>query len=272
MNLKTQISWTDATLNPTTGCTKVSAGCEHCYAEALTRRLFGGNFDQIKLWPDRLAQVSRMTALVDEPTKQRRPRRVFVNSMSDLFHKEIDDAFRDRCFDAFEQQQEAAFQILTKRQLTMARYVERRYRSGVPQHIWLGVSCEDNKVRGRLDVLRRMKDTVGHFTAFVSVEPLIGACDRHDYRDLDWILIGGESGGEARPMSIEWARCAFVLARQAGAAVWFKQFGTWKNNPLYQQADAPDHVGRVRQAIRAGEQAAHIVTDPKTGRLTVAAT
>ena len=256
--MKTAISWTDSTWNPTTGCTKVSDGCLHCYAEALTNRLWGGGFDQVKLHPKRLRQVHGF-----QPIKEGdriRPRMVFVNSMSDLMHKDIPDSFRDDVFAAMELQPQTVFQVLTKRAMTLGRYIGKRFDRGrkVPPHIWLGVSVENNTVKQRLDVLRRMKHEVGEFTAFISVEPLVGPVDQHRYDGIDWVLIGGESGGQARPMDIAWARTARDEARRVGAAVWFKQFGTWRNNPLYQQANGRTHMERVHHAIRAGEKAAEI--------------
>jgi protein gp37 len=194
------------------------------------------------------------------------PHLVFVNSMSDLFHDDIPDAFRDKVFDAMENvpTASAVFQILTKRHMTMRRYIERRYHGiPIPRHIWLGVSCEDNRVRGRLDALRRMKDAMGDFTAFVSVEPLIGAVDKHDYSGLDWILIGGESGPECRDCWPEWAFTSIDLARKAKAAVWGKQWGHWRNNPLYRTAaqalgEKAKHVDKVRHAIDHGEKEAAV--------------
>jgi protein gp37 len=205
-----------------------------------------------------------------------RPHRVFVNSMSDLMHEDVTDTFRDKVFDAMEDHEFTVFQVLTKRPMTLRRYIERRYAGQglIPANIWLGVSCEDNRVRGRLDTLRRMKDALGAFTAFVSVEPLIGNPDKHDYSVLDWILIGGESrqGKELQRMDADWAKVARDKARHAGAAVWFKQWGDWSNNPLYYR-HAPDetlpklHVDRVRRAMAAGEREADI--EEKNGKLRV---
>jgi hypothetical protein len=125
-------------------------------------------------------------------------------------------------------------------------------------------------VKGRIDMLRQLKDAVGAFTAFLSVEPLIGPCDQHDYRDIDQVLIGGESGGGAREMSVDLTRCARDLALGAGAAVRLKQFGLWINNPLCRESKASLHIDRVRHAIRRGEREARIVRDPKTGRSKIA--
>lgn len=244
--MKTSISWTDSTWNPTTGCHKVSNGCLNCYAEAMTKR-FGGDFDTILLHANRLAQVNRFKPLVQEDGSLL-PRMVFVNSMSDIFHDEIPDSFRHEVFDAIDQHPDTIFQALTKRAMTMRRFITERYKGdGVPDHLWLGVSAEDNLVRGRIDTLRRLKGDVGNFTAFLSVEPLIGPVDRHDYSDMDWVLIGGESGTKARPCHVDWVRQARDEARRHGAAIWFKQWGNPKNNPLVIERMERDGTG-VRAA------------------------
>lgn len=264
--MKTNISWTDSTWNPTTGCTKVSAGCEHCYAEFIVEKRWKQRFDLVTVHPDRVAAVRRFSRLFDADGLPV-PRRVFVNSMSDLMHDAIPDAFRDQCFEAMEGQHDAVFQVLTKRPMTMRRYIEKRYaKRGMPAHIWLGVSVEDNRVKGRIDMLRTLKQLCG-CVAFLSVEPLIGDPDRHDYGGIDQVLVGGESGFGARPMEPEWARRAVTLARQAGAAVWFKQWGQWRNNPLYRNARGESHLEKVRWAIAHGEQAARIEPGKKVAEL-----
>ena len=254
----THISWTDSSWNPTVGCDKVGPECDNCYAELIANRLMGGF--HLRLHPDRLAQAARFRPIATAAGP--RPRMVFVNSMSDLFHPDIPVAFLDRVFEGMEANPAAVFQILTKRAPGMRRYIVGRYAAtGVPDHIWLGVSTGHDPSRGRLDQLRRLKDAVGEFCAFVSVEPLIGAVEKHDYRGLDWVLIGGESGPKARPMDIDWARHSRDAAAQASAAIWFKQFGTWPNNPLYRAApDALPHIVRVHHAIMHGEHEARIVT------------
>ena len=189
---------------------------------------------------------------------------VFVNSMSDLMHDQIPDAFRDQVFERIDATPAAVFQVLTKRPITLRRYIEARYRGrGVPAHLWLGVSVEDDRVRSRIDALRRLKDAVGNFCAFLSVEPLIGDPTHHDYRGMDWVLIGGESGPRARLCDRSWARLATARAKAAGAAVWFKQWGAWPNNPLYREANGRSHLDRVRSAIECGERLAAIVADPE---------
>ncbi len=229
--MKTHISWTDSTWNPTTGCTKVSPGCDHCYAERITNRLMGGNFDVVKMHEQRLKQVHGFQPL--KGPEGLRPRMVFVNSMSDIMHRDIPEAFKDKVFDAMETNPTAIFQVLTKRHQELRKYIEARYKdSGVPPHIWLGVSVEDNSVKNRIVRLVELKDVVGDFTAFLSVEPLIGPVDQHDYTGIDWVLIGGESGPQCRPMDMVWFNQALEEARRAGAKIWGKQYGHPRNNPV----------------------------------------
>ena len=198
MAATTQIEWTDTTWNPVTGCTKVTRGCDFCYAERFAERFrnvpghpFENGFD-LTLRPERLQQ----------PLKWRTSRRVFVNSMSDLFHKEVPLSFIDAVFDTMEAADWHTFQVLTKRSSLMARYLRRRYRESLaPPHIWLGVSVENAKNTVRLNHLRTAKAS----TKFVSFEPLLGPVGRIDLVGIAWAIVGGESGPRARPMSEEWA-------------------------------------------------------------------
>jgi protein gp37 len=216
-----------------TGCTKVSPGCDNCYAEAMAERLWGGRaFTDIRVHPERLDQVRKFKPIEDADGSLR-PRLVFVNSMSDIFHEEVPDAFRDQVFDAIEDNPLTVFQCLTKRAHTMRAYIGARFKGrSVPDNIWLGPSVEDNRVKGRLRITRALKDEVGDFTAFASVEPIIGPCDALDFTRIDWVLTGGESGWRARPMQLEWLRQAHHGARAARATIHFKQFGHARNNPL----------------------------------------
>jgi protein gp37 len=255
----THISWTDSSWNPTTGCTAISPGCEHCYAKAMTDRLFGGDFATLKLHHDRLREGDTFRPILESGAL--RPRMVFVNSMSDLMHRDIPDTFRDRVFDVIDSAAATVFQVLTKRHVTLRRYVAARYHDrGVPPHLWLGVSVEDSPRGIRLEELRRLKAEVGPFTAFASVEPLLAALDRVSFVGIDQVLVGGESGPQARHCHAEHMRQALALAGEAGAARWLKQWGTWLSNPLYAASTARRHIDRVRDAIGAGERMAQIVT------------
>lgn len=214
----TQIEWTDATWNPVTGCSKITAGCDYCYAERFSERFrgvpghpFQRGFD-LTLRPERLTQ----------PLRWQRPQRVFVNSMSDLFHKEIPRKFIDAVFDTMEAAHWHTFQVLTKRSSLMARYLSFRYGSGLaPIHMWIGVSVEDAKNAVRLKHLR-----AAHASAkFVSFEPLLGPVGKIELTGIDWAIVGGESGPHSRPMAEEWALEIQDQCRLANVAFFFKQWG-----------------------------------------------
>ncbi len=214
----TSIEWTDATWNPVTGCTKISAGCDHCYAERFSERFrdtpghpFETGFD-LTLRPERLEQ----------PLHWRRPRMIFVNSMSDLFHKEIPTQFIDRVFDTMENARWHTFQILTKRSSLMRNYLRRRYgEASGPVHMWFGVSVEDGSKKSRIKHLHDAPAGV----RFLSIEPLIGPMGRVELAGIDWVIVGGESGPGARSMNAEWVREVRDQCLAAGVAFFFKQWG-----------------------------------------------
>lgn len=218
MAQKSEIEWTDATWNPVTGCTKVGPGCDHCYAERFAERWRGvpghpyeQGFD-LRLWPSRLQQ----------PFLWKRPRMIFVNSMSDLFHKDVDRAYIDQVFEAMELADWHVFQVLTKRSSLMRNYVKTRYDGGpVPAHIWLGVSVEDAAHVSRIG---HLKD-VNSDARFISFEPLLGPIDEVDLRGVEWAIVGGESGPGARPMRPAWARRLRDICERDGVAFFFKQWG-----------------------------------------------
>ncbi len=214
----TQIEWTDATWNPVTGCTKITAGCDNCYAERFSERFrdvpghpFESGFD-LTLRPQRLEQ----------PLSWRQPRRIFVNSMSDLFHKEVPRAFIDKVFETMERADWHTYQVLTKRSSLLTRYLKHRYGDErAPAHIWLGVSVEDAQNTVRLTHLRAAQAT----TKFVSFEPLLGPVGQVDLSGFDWVIVGGESGPRARRMEEPWAIEIRDLCRKAKVAFFFKQWG-----------------------------------------------
>ena len=256
MSDRSRIEWTEATWNPVTGCTKVSPGCAHCYAEAIAAR-FGRSFDVI-LHPERL----------DQPLRWRRPRRVFVNSMSDLFHEQVPEGFIDQAFAVMGIADRHTFQVLTKRPRRMKSWAcaswgdgyfephhdrgdrvasEATHWMGMPpdqwplSNVWLGVSVENQRWAERVDTLLQTPAAV----RFVSAEPLLGPldlnlefgyCPKHDFsggsclqrhhpgvRHLDWLIVGGESGPNARPMRIEWLESLVDQADEAGIPVFVKQ-------------------------------------------------
>jgi protein gp37 len=215
---KSEIEWTDATWNPVTGCTKVGPGCDNCYAERFAERWRGiakhpytQGFD-LTLWPSRL----------QHPILRKKPRMIFVNSMSDLFHKDIDRAFIDRVFDTMERADWHVYQVLSKRSSLMRNYVQRRYGNGwVPNHIWLGVSVEDAAHTSRIEHLKQINSEA----RFISFEPLLGSISNIDLRGIAWAIVGGESGPRARPVGEAWVRLIRAICNRDDVAFFFKQWG-----------------------------------------------
>ncbi|WP_420419839.1 DUF5131 family protein [Pacificispira sp.] len=218
MGQKTDIEWTDATWNPVSGCTKIGPGCDNCYAERFAERWRGvpghpyeQGFD-LRLWPSRLQQ----------PLTWRKPQMVFVNSMSDLFHKKIDRNHIDKIFDTMEAADWHIYQVLTKRSSLMRNYVRARYDGGpVPPHIWLGVSVEDAAHKGRLKHLQE----VNSVARFISFEPLLGPIGEVDLSGIAWAIVGGESGPGARPMHPTWATELRLACQHFDVEFFFKQWG-----------------------------------------------
>lgn len=230
MSLGSAIEWTDATWNPTTGCDRVSPGCDHCYALTLAKRLKAmGN---VRYQRDGNPRTSGpgfgLTIHEDklvEPYRWRKPRRVFVNSMSDLFHASVPTDFIHRVFEVMADVPQHHFQILTKRPRRMLTVVNSWYeksdRSILP-NVWLGTSVEDQKwADKRMPLLRDVPAAV----RFLSCEPLLGPIHLHDLRSIDWVIVGGESGWEARSMEEAWVRGLRDQCRAAGVAFFFKQWG-----------------------------------------------
>lgn len=218
MAVQTAIEWTDATWNPVTGCTKISPGCERCYAERFAERFrgvpghpFQGGFD-LTLRPERLRQ----------PLAWRSARMVFVNSMSDLFHKDVPEPFVDKVFDTMEEAGRHTFQVLTKRSSRMAQYTQRRYATRQPPpNVWLGVSVEDGLRKSRVVHLRATLAAV----RFLSVEPLIGPVGRLDLSGIHWVIVGGESGPGHRAILPAWVEEVRDQCIGQEVAFFFKQWG-----------------------------------------------
>lgn len=216
MTSRSKIEWTESTWNPVVGCTKLSAGCKHCYAEVMAKRLqamgvsgYEHGFSRVRTLPGRL----------NEPLRRSKPTVYFVNSMSDLFHAQVPESFIDRVFDVMALSPQHTFQILTKRAERLFEYaVERR----VSPNVWLGVSVE-NRRHGvpRIEFLRRAPAQV----RFLSVEPLLEDIGRLDLSGIDWVIVGGESGGGARPMKPAWVRNVQRQCFDQGARFFFKQWG-----------------------------------------------
>lgn len=214
------IEWTDATWNPTTGCSKVSPGCKNCYAEALANRLkrMGNpkykNGFKFTVHPDAL----------DLPLKWTEPRKIFVNSMSDLFHESMPEYYLDMCFSVMKMADWHIYQILTKRPERMLAYTQKH--GDVPPHIWLGTSVEMSLYKRRIDILRKVPAK----TRFISFEPLIGPVGSINLSGISWAIVGGESGPHHRPIQSEWVREIRKQCKRQKVAFFFKQWGGITHN------------------------------------------
>jgi protein gp37 len=216
MGDKSKIEWTDATWNPVTGCSKISAGCKNCYAERMVER-----FPEV--YPDGFGVQLRVERL-DQPKRWRKPRRVFVCSMSDLFHDDVPDRFIFDILWTMRTLPRHTFQILTKRPERMRSLVRRKFRTNEPpQNVWFGVSVENQSAADeRIPLLLDTRDAV----RWLSCEPLLDPVDLGPYLDdLDWVVVGGESGPGARPMDLDWAREIRDQCIGAGVPFFFKQVG-----------------------------------------------
>lgn len=221
------IEWTEYTWNPVTGCSKVSPGCAHCYAETISLR-FG--FSKLPWTPANATEnVVLHPERLRKPLSWREPRMVFVNSMSDLFHEEVPASFIERVFEVMARCRQHTFQVLTKRPEIMRDLVRgwplqpRTLAGDFRPHpnIWLGTSIENNRWVSRADALRGTPSAV----RFVSAEPLLGPLDQLDLAGIDWLIVGGESGPKHRPIRVEWVRDLRDRCAEAGVAFFFKQWG-----------------------------------------------
>jgi len=208
------IEWTEWTWNPVTGCTKVSQGCKHCYAERMAKRLkamgaarYEGGFS-VKLHED----------LIDLPRRWKRPRTIFVNSMSDLFHEQVPDGFITRVFETMRDCPQHTFQVLTKRSARLRQLGQHLI---WPDNVWMGVSVEDERVVERVVDLQATPAK----TRFLSCEPLIGPIPELPLERIHWVIVGGESGPQSRPMQFEWVTDIRDQCRRADVPFFFKQWG-----------------------------------------------
>ena len=237
MSTQSRIEWTEQTWNPTVGCTKVSPGCKHCYAETMARRLQAmgvqgyENGFTLTLMPKRLA----------EPLERRKPTVYFVNSMSDLFHEKVPFDYIRRIFDVMAHAPQHTFQVLTKRAERMAKFCRS---IEVPANAWLGVSVENRK-HGvpRIDVLR----TIDAKVRFLSAEPLLEDLGAIDLTGIHWVIVGGESGPKARPMRKEWVDGVKGQCDRAEVAFFFKQWGAWgvDGQKRSKKANGRQYIGKV---------------------------
>jgi len=214
MSTQSAIEWTEATWNPVTGCDKVSPGCAHCYAERMAKRLRAMG---VSNYADGF-ELTLQPQMLDAPLKWRRPRRIFVNSMSDLFHAGVPASYIDEVFRVMGRASWHQYQILTKRS---ERLLELDAQLPWAPHIWMGVSVENQRFVHRIDHLRR----TSAFVKFLSLEPLLGPLDNLDLSSINWVIVGGESGPRARPIDPLWVISIRDQCRSAGIPFFFKQWG-----------------------------------------------
>jgi protein gp37 len=254
MSAQSKIEWTDATWNPVRGCTKISPGCAHCYAETFAERFRGVKghpFEQgfdLRLVPEKLG----------EPLRWATPRRIFVNSMSDLFHKNVPDEYIEAVAAVMLQANWHTYQILTKRPERMMQLLKARLKTAAcANHLWWGVSVENRK-HGlpRLEHLRKSPAAV----RFLSVEPLLEDLGTLNLSGIDWVIVGGESGAGAREMKPQWVRSIRNQCKEAGVAFFFKQWGgvrksergreldgkTWDESPILSRHPVLPSLDRKR--------------------------
>ncbi len=211
---KSKIEWTESTWNPVSGCTKISRGCDNCYAERMAMRLKAmgtrgyENGFEVTLHPHAL----------EKPLKMKKPQVIFVNSMSDIFHEKIPDSFIFQIFDIMNQAHWHTFQVLTKRPKRLAKLADKL---NWTDNIWMGVTVEANEYVDRVDYLRNTPAKV----KFLSLEPLIDSVDRLDYSGIDWVIVGGESGFGARVMKKEWVLQIRDRCKEENIPFFFKQWG-----------------------------------------------
>jgi protein gp37 len=228
MSTSSRIEWTERTWNPITGCTKISPGCKHCYAETMARRLRAIG---VPGYEHDFTRVQLLKARLSEPRKRSRPTIYFVNSMSDLFHEQVPESFIDRVFEVMAACPHHTFQVLTKRADRLMAYTAE---TSVISNVWLGVSVENRK-HGipRIDALRQSRASV----RFLSIEPLLEDLGVLDLTSIDWVIVGGESGHGARQMKPEWVASIRDQCAAQGCSFFFKQWG----------AIGPDGVRRSKK-------------------------
>ena len=220
MGDNSSIEWTNATWNPTTGCTKISSGCKNCYAERLSPKLRRWG---IKKYQNNF-KFTQHDADLELPLKWIKPKKIFVNSMSDLFHEDAQMGFIEKCFMTMIAADHHTYQILTKRPHKMAEFSKIFYNLfgfTIPPHIWLGTSIEDNNTTYRIDELRKVRG----YTRFISFEPLLEKLYKVSLKNIDWVIIGGESGPNYRKVEEEWIWDLIKQCKKHKVKVFFKQWG-----------------------------------------------
>lgn len=217
----TKIEWTDKTWNPITGCTKISQGCANCYAETMSRRLNAMGLEKYSNG----FNLTLHTDCLDEPLQWKKSHNIFVCSMSDLFHKDVPFEFIDKVIQTIKKTPQHRYQILTKRAERMSEYFETRE---IPHNAWLGVTVEAQSSKNRIDILRKLNAPI----RFLSCEPLIEDLCSLNLDNIDWVIVGGESGSNARPMKEEWVMSIKEQTEKQGSSFFFKQWGTWGSDGI----------------------------------------
>ena len=223
MAIGSGIEWTEATWNPTSGCTKISPGCKNCYAETLTKRLKAMGQQKYK----KGFQYVEHPSDIELPLTWKKPKKIFVNSMSDLFHEKSSFEFTGKCFSTMIQADHHDYQILTKRPKRMAEFSElffKYFGHKIPNFMWMGVSIENKNYVSRINDLRKVKC----HTRFISFEPLLDSVGKVNLRGINWVIIGGESGHHYRPVEKIWIEEIIKQCKDQGVAVFFKQWGGFR--------------------------------------------
>lgn len=245
----TQIEWTDATWNPVAGCSLASAGCTNCYAMHMARRLEAMGVQKYKgltvkrskriTWKGNIREDYRT---LEAPYRWRKPRKVFVNSMSDLFHEGVSEEFIEQVWQVMRETPRHHYQVLTKRPEVMRKFLETRDNEILP-NVWLGTSVEDRRVIDRIDQLRATPASI----RFISFEPLIGAVGDIDLSNIHWSIVGGESGHRARPIREAWIDEIYEQCLRDSSAFFFKQWGAWgkDNKKRSKKANGREYKGRT---------------------------
>lgn len=256
---ETQIEWTDATWNPVAGCSIVTAGCTNCYAMEMAKRLEAMHIEKYTGLTRKTGRRTVWNGVVREdrealaiPYSWRKPRKIFVNSMSDLFHERVSDDFILDVWKVMRETPRHNYQILTKRPERMAELVDTKIGEVLP-NVWLGTSIEDRNVVDRIEHLRAAPAAI----RFISFEPLIGSVGSIDLRGIHWAIVGGESGKSARPIREEWIDEIYGQCLSADTAFFFKQWGTWgkDNKKRSKKANGREYRGRTWDEMPAAAQA-----------------
>lgn len=246
---ESQIEWTDATWNPVAGCSLASAGCKHCYAMQMARRLEAMGVEKYKGLTQKKGKNVTWNGIIREdidalaiPYRWKKPRKIFVNSMSDLFHENVSDDFISAVWKVMEETPRHNYQILTKRPERMLRFVKAKIKKVLP-NVWLGTTVEDAEAKNRIVHLRGTPAAI----RFISFEPLIAGVGKVNLRNIDWAIVGGESGNKARPIKEKWIDEIHEQCKKYDTAFFFKQWGSWgkDNKKRSKKANGREYRGQT---------------------------